>query len=316
MKCLFAPLEGITDGIFRRTHWAFFGGAEEYYIPFIRLTASHSLTGKENRETDPGENAGVPAVPQVLTKDPEVFLWAAGVLKDRGFPRIDLNLGCPAPTVVSRGRGSAMLKDPKALRAFFDRVFPACPLPLSVKTRVGFSSPEESGEILRLLSEYPFERVVIHPRTALEQYGGKTHLDLFLQAAERMGSRAVYNGDLFSLEEISAFERACPGQERVMIGRGLLRDPALGRMLRGGREASGEEMAAFLEELYRSYLARFGDPVALGRMKKLLNFLCEGLEDAPRLQKAVKKAVTAEKVGRARDEVLRAWQKKHPGGAR
>ena len=308
MKCLFAPLEGITDGIFRRTHAAFFGGVEEYYIPFIRLTASHSLTGKENRETDPKENAGVPAVPQVLTRDPEVFVWAAGVLKERGFPRIDLNLGCPAPTVVSRGRGSAMLKDPAFLEGFFDRVFPLCPLPVSVKTRVGFSSPEESGGILRLLSAYPFERVVIHPRTTAEQYGGKTHLDIFLRAAERLGARAVYNGDLFDREAIDAFERACPGQERVMIGRGLLRDPALGRMMGGGGDASGEELHAFLEALYRGYLARFGNPVALGRMKKLLFFLCEGLFDAHRLQKAVKKAACEERYLEARDGVIRAWQ--------
>ena len=59
MKCLFAPMEGITDSVFRRAHAAFFGGIEEYYIPFIRLTASHSLTGREKRETDPAENAGI-----------------------------------------------------------------------------------------------------------------------------------------------------------------------------------------------------------------------------------------------------------------
>ena len=307
MKCLFAPMEGITDSVFRRAHAAVFGGAEEYYIPFIRLTASHSLTGREMRETDPEENAGIPAVPQVLTRDPEVFCWAAGYLKDRGYPRIDLNLGCPAPTVVSRGRGSAMLRDPKALGLFFDRVFASCPLPVSVKTRIGFSSPEESGNILALLSVYPFERVVIHPRTTAEQYAGTPHLEVFAEAAGRFGGRAVYNGDLFGPEAVRAFEKACPGQERVMIGRGLIRNPALGRVLQGGEKASGAEIRAFLDRLYADWRQRFGNPVALGRMKKLLHLMCEGMDDAHRLQKAVKKAAFEERYLEAREAVIRAW---------
>ena len=307
MKCLFAPMEGITDSVFRRAHAAFFGGIEEYYIPFIRLTASHSLTGREKRETDPAENAGIAAVPQVLTRDPEVFIWAAGYLKDRGYPRIDLNLGCPAPTVVSRGRGSAMLKDPEALGRFFDRVFATCPLPVSVKTRIGFASPEESGSILALLSVYPFERVVIHPRTAAEQYTGTPHREIFRQAAVLLGDRAVCNGDLFGAEDVRAFEKACPGQKRVMLGRGLIRDPALGRVLQGGEKASGAEMRAFLDRLYADYLQRFGNPVALGRMKKLLHLMCEGMEEAHRLQKAVKKAASGERYLEAREAVIRAW---------
>ncbi len=307
MKGLAAPLEGITDSVFRRVHFSVFGGAEEYYIPFIRLTASHSLTGKEKRETDPEENAGIPAVPQVLTGDPEVFVWAAGYLKERGFGQIDLNLGCPAPTVVSRGRGSAMLKDPKALGRFFDRVFPDCPLPVSVKTRIGFSSPEESTAVLETLARYPFVRVVIHPRTALEQYAGEVHRDVFSRALGLFGDRAVYNGDLFDADAVRAFEEAFPGQSRVMIGRGLIRDPALFRVLQGGQKASREEMTAYLDDLYLQYKRRFGVPVALGRMKKLLHLMCEGLENAHRLQKAVKKAAFEDRYLPAREAVIEEW---------
>ncbi len=307
MRVLFAPLEGMTDGIFRRAHRELFGGAAEYTIPFLRLTGDLALTGGERREISPEENAHVPCVPQVLTKDADQLLWAAGMLRDLGYDMLDLNLGCPAPTVVTRGRGSAMLKDADALRRFFDRVFPACPLPLSVKTRIGFSSPEEWPAILSALGDYPIRRAVIHPRTREEQYAGPLHADAFAAAAEALGARAVWNGEADTPARIAQIGARFPETDTVMIGRGLIRDPALARRLSGGRAADRDEMKAFFGRLYRDYRARFGLSVALGRMKKLSFLLCEGMEGGRRLHKEVKKAATEERYLAAAERMLDAW---------
>ncbi len=307
MRCLFAPLEGMTDGIFRRAHHDFFGGIDSYTIPFIRLTGDLALTSGERREISPEENASLPCVPQVLTKDADQLLWAAGMLRDLGYPSLDLNLGCPAPTVVTRGRGSAMLKDPAALRRFFDRVFSACPIPLSVKTRIGFSSPGEWPGLLAVLSDYPFERVVIHPRTREEQYTGPLHPEAFGMAAERFGARTVWNGEADSAERVRRIGARFPGTRCVMIGRGLIRDPSLARRLAGGRAADREEMKAFFDRLYRDYLHRFGLPVALGRMKKLSFLLCEGMAEGRRLQKEVKKASDEKRYLAAAEGMLECW---------
>ncbi len=308
MKILFAPLEGMTDGIFRRAHHDFFGGVEEYTIPFIRLTGDMALTGGETREISPGENAGIPCVPQVLTKEAEQLLWAAGMLRDLGYGTVDLNLGCPAPTVVTRGRGSAMLKDPAALRRFFDGVFPACPIRLSVKTRIGFSSPDEWEKLLDVLADYPLSRVVIHPRTREEQYSGPVHPEAFAAALERFGPRAVWNGDILTPADADRITRLLPGTDGVMIGRGLIRDPSLARRLSGGKSADRGEIKAFFDRLFGDYLERFGLPVALGRMKKLFLLLSEGMPEGKKMYKDIKKASSADRYLAASEKMLGSWR--------
>ena len=298
----------MTDGIFRRAHHELFGGVEEYTIPFIRLTGDMALTGGERREISPGENAGIPCVPQVLTKEAEQLLWAAGMLRDLGYGTVDLNLGCPAPTVVTRGRGSAMLRDPAALRRFFDRVFPACPIRLSVKTRIGFSSPGEWEKLLEVLADYPLSRVVIHPRTREEQYTGAIHPEAFAAALELFGPRAVWNGDILSPADADRLTRRFPGTAGVMIGRGLIRDPSLARRLSGGKAADRDEMKAFFNRLFGDYLKRFGLPVALGRMKKLFLLLSEGMPEGKKLYKEIKKASAAERYLAASDKLLDLWR--------
>ena len=308
LKTLFAPLEGMTDGIFRRAHYDFFGGVEEYAIPFIRLTGDLALTGGERREISPGENAGIPCVPQVLTKEAEQLLWAAGMLRDLGYGTVDLNLGCPAPTVVTRGRGSAMLQDPAALRRFFDRVFPACPIRLSVKTRIGFSSPDEWEKLLDVLADYPLSRVVIHPRTREEQYSGPVHPEAFAAALERFGPRAVWNGDILTPADADRITRLFPGTDGVMIGRGLIRDPSLARRLSGGKSADLGEIKAFFDRLFGDYLERFGLPVALGRMKKLFLLLSEGMPEGKKMYKDIKKASSADRYLAASEKMLGSWR--------
>ena len=298
----------MTDGIFRRAHHDFFGGVEEYTIPFIRLTGDMALTGGELREISPGENAGVPCVPQVLTKDAEQLLWAAGMLRDLGYGTVDLNLGCPAPTVVTRGRGSAMLQDPAALRRFFDRVFPACPIRLSVKTRIGYSSPDEWEKILDVLADYPLTRVVIHPRTREEQYLGPVHPEAFAAAFERFGTRAVWNGEIKSRRDADRIARLFPGTDTVMIGRGLIRDPSLARQLSGGKNADREEVKAFYGRLFTDYLKRFGLPVALGRMKKLFLLLSEGMPEGKKMYKEIKKSSSADRYLAASERLLDLWR--------
>ena len=139
MKIYFAPMEGITDGIFRRTHQQIFGGADVYGLPFHKLTQSLSLMTREKRDVDPEENRGIRVLPQALTRDPAQLLAWLEYIRELGYECGDLNLGCPSPTVTRWGRGSGMLKDPGYLQSFLDAVF-SRPLParLSVKIRIGY----------------------------------------------------------------------------------------------------------------------------------------------------------------------------------
>ena len=270
MMIYFAPMEGITDGILSRTHQEIFGGVDVYCLPFHKLTHTLSLTTREVRDIAPEENRGLTVLPQALTRDPSQLLEWLKYVAELGYPCADLNLGCPSPTVTKRGRGSGMLRDPEALRAFLDSVFSApLPIPLSVKTRIGVEDPDEWPAILQVLSRYPFEHVTIHVRTTREQYTGGIHPDAFALALRQGLPHPVYNGDLRCVRDVADLLKACPGTDTVMIGRGLLADPALARQLQGGSPACPDELRTWYTALYRGWEQRFQHTIALGRIKKM-----------------------------------------------
>ena len=273
MIIYFAPMEGITDGVFRRVHHQIFGGIDVYGLPFHKLTQSLSLLTREKRDLAPEENRGIRVLPQALTRDPGQLAAWLDYVSALGYPCADLNLGCPSPTVTRRGRGSGMLRDLPVLRAFLDRLFAApLPVPLSVKTRIGYESPDEWPEILALLADYPFAHVTVHVRTMREQYTGGIHPEAFDLALKRGLPHPVYNGDLRTPEDVQALVTRCPATEAVMIGRGLLADPALARRIRGGAAAGEEELRAWYTALYEGWRDRFQATMALGRIKKLMEW--------------------------------------------
>ena len=143
MRHYFAPMEGLTDSVYRRLHHKYFPGVDRYYMPFFSPTVHRQLTQRESRELPEADSVDFAAVPQVLTKVPEDFLWASEVIRDRGYDEVNLNLGCPSGTVTAKGKGSGMLADPEDLDRFLDAVFSKCPIAVSVKTRLGMQLPEE-----------------------------------------------------------------------------------------------------------------------------------------------------------------------------
>ena len=273
MTIYFAPMEGITDGVLRQTHRMIFGGIDIYCLPFHKLTQSLSLLAREKRDIAPEENEGLNVLPQALTRDPEQLSAWLYYVSECGYSRADLNLGCPSPTVTKRGRGSGMLRDPDYLRSFLDRLFSnTLPVSLSVKTRIGYENTAEWTEILAILTAYPFDHVTVHVRTTNEQYTGAVHPEAFALAVQRGLPHPVYNGDLKTTEDVQRLIRYCPETEAVMIGRGMLADPSLARRIRGGPAASAEELHAWYTALYEGWQNRFGTTIALGRIKKLMEW--------------------------------------------
>ena len=135
--------------------------------------------------------------------------------------------------------------------------------------------PEEWDRLLGILGEFPFHHVTVHVRTMKEQYTEVKHPEAF-DAAVRQGiAHPVYNGDLRTTADVSALQARCPETEAVMIGRGLLADPALARKLRGGPEADREELTAWYSALYAGWEKRFDPVLALGRIKKLMEWPAE-----------------------------------------
>ena len=160
----FAPLEGITGWLFRRVHHSRFPGLARYYTPFSAPTADSPLTGRGLNDVLPEHNEGMPVVPQLLTNKADDFISAARRLQDLGYNEVNLNLGCPSGTVVSKKKGAGFLSDPQGIDAFLDTVFRRLDMTVSVKTRIGVSNPDEWPALLETFARYPISLLIIHPR--------------------------------------------------------------------------------------------------------------------------------------------------------
>ena len=285
MRYYFAPMEGLTDSIYRRAHHTYFSGVDRYYMPFLSPTIHRTLTHREDRELPMAESETFAAVPQVLTKVADDFLWAAQVCLDRGYDEINLNVGCPSGTVVSKGKGSGMLRDPESLNRFLEEIFHRSPLPISVKTRLGIENPEEFPAILDIYNQYPIKELTIHPRVRKQFYSGTVDMDLFSYAVEHSKNPLCYNGDLTSLAQVQAIEQQFPQIESVMIGRGLVADPGL---LCGGTDVAALEQ--FMNVLLEEYTEAFGGSRnAMFRHKENWGFLHERFEGVDKLWKKLRK---------------------------
>lgn len=286
MRYYFAPMEGLTDSIYRRVHQSFFPGLDAYYMPFLSPTQHRVLTHREARDLPPADSVPFRAVPQVMTKVAEDFVWAAQQCAQRGYDEVNLNAGCPSGTVVSKGKGSGMLTDPDGLARFLDAVCKASPLPVSVKTRLGVTDPEEFPRIMEVYNQYPIRELTIHPRVRKQFYKGDVFLESFRYALGVSRIPLCYNGDLRTAGEVEAFRAAFPGVEAVMIGRGLVGNPA---MLCPER-FNTETIRAFHDTLLEEYLVAFGGGRnAMFRMKESWHHMICLFEDSGKLWKQLRK---------------------------
>ena len=290
MHYYFAPMEGLTDSIYRRLHHEYFPGVDRYYMPFLSPTIHRTLTHKEDRELPMADSVPFRAVPQVLTRVSEDFLWAARVCLDRGYDEVNLNAGCPSGTVVSKGKGSGMLRDAATLDRFLDEIFRSSPLPVSVKTRLGIEDPEEFPAILEIYNRYPIKELTIHPRVRKQFYDGQVSMALFDHAVKNSVNPLCYNGDIRSLSQVKRLQETYPQLESVMIGRGLVADPG---MLSGGTDPKALE--AFMNDLMDVYQVEFGSARnAIFRLKENWGFLHDRFEGSEKLWKRLRKCTDGE----------------------
>ena len=164
MELYFAPMEGITTYLYRRIHKEMFPGADRYYAPFLAPDGQGNCRKSSLRDILPENNMDINLVPQVLCNRAEAFLHVANLLADMGYQEVNLNVGCPSPTVVPKHKGAGMLRDLGTLDAFLEEVISRCPLRLSVKTRLGVESTAEFPAILEIYNRYPIHQLIIHAK--------------------------------------------------------------------------------------------------------------------------------------------------------
>ncbi len=302
MEFYFAPLEGITGYIYRSAHHAFYPGMDKYFTPFLSPNQNRALNPKEMKDIMQEHNQGMHTIPQILTNQAEYFLRAAAELKEKyGYEEVNLNLGCPSGTVVSKGKGAGFLAKPEELDAFLEQIFEKADVRVSVKTRIGMAKPEEFYHILELFNKYPLHELIVHPRVQKDFYKNKPDWDMFAEAVRISRNPLCYNGDIFTVAEYKKFRETFPSVERVMIGRGLLVNPALvqeAELLEGGMEETAECGSAaakktirnFHDRLYAQYREELsGETPLLYKMKELWSYMVCLFTDYEKYWKKIKK---------------------------
>lgn len=325
MRLYLAPMEGITTYVYRNALEKHYGGIDKYFTPF--LTASH-IKGRELREVHPDNNTGINVVPQILTNDSELFVTITEQLVQLGYSEVNLNLGCPSGTVVSKGRGAGFIGRPEELDKFlyeiYDRLIGKMKVKgneedtgirISIKTRIGMEFESEWDDILEIYKKYPISELIIHPRLRSDFYSGKVRLDAYKHAKEILGDKMplCYNGDIIDVESyqdiLSEIGMDIEGtksdnSDAVMIGRGVIRNPELPGNIKNFREEGREllttaldqkadrmRLKAFLKEITEGYLEEMaGEKQVVMKMKELWSYLSLGLGIDKKQLKAIHKA--------------------------
>ena len=292
VKYYMAPLESVTTWIYRQAHAKIYGRLDKYFIPFLEPHEKRDFKTRELQEILPEHNKNIYAVPQILTNRSEGFIKLAKALRDWGYEEVNLNLGCPSKTVVTKGKGSGFLAKPEELERFLTEIFDALSgeVKISVKTRIGKEDPEEFPALLKLFNKYPMEELIIHPRVQKDGYGSVPRLELYELAEKQSVNPLCYNGNLYTREQIRNFAERFPGTERLMFGRGFLRDPGL--LYNEGKDSKDifEKFWAFHDLVYEGYQERnMGDRNVLFKMKELWSYQVYQFSEPERLFKTFKK---------------------------
>ena len=245
----FAPLQGHTDDVYRRCHHQLIGGIERYYTPFVRVEAS-DIRSKDRRDIDPKNNEGVPVVPQIIFKNLKEFLYLVDEMETLGYHAIDLNMGCPFPLQAKHGRGSGILAHTDIIEEVSQTIKERSQIDFSVKMRLGWENSEEWKPVLEILNSTPLTHIALHPRTGVQQYKGNIDIEGFNLFYEECQHPIIYNGDLTTLEQLHEMEERYPRLAGLMIGRGLLARPTLGKEYAEGKEWSHEEHIRSLRSLH------------------------------------------------------------------
>lgn len=286
LKIYFAPMEGITGLVCRNAYEACFSGTiEKYYAPFITATLQKAVSAKELRDILPEQNHVPFLVPQILANRADAFIKTAEAIASLGYKEINLNLGCPSKTVVTKKKGAGFLEFPHQVDKFLSEVCEWTEkqgIRFSVKTRLGMTDASEFWELLSVYNKHPLCELIVHPRLQTDYYMKPVHKEIFGKAKGLSKHPLCYNGDIYDETCLRKFAEANPDQTCVMIGRGLLMHP--------GMRNEAENLWKFHDAVYEGYCDYIqGEKNMLFKMKELWGFMSVNFDESdPFVKKALK----------------------------
>lgn len=245
MNLWLAPLDGITNYLFRNTLCRHFGGIDFFMTPFMPVQERAKLNVTNWRDLWPKNNMLRPTTPQLMGNVPAHFVDTMHLLHETyGYTSFNWNLGCPVAQVVRRRRGCGLMPDTDRVEEVVAAATQT-PFQFSVKMRLGLHSPEEGLRILERLEKYPLEYIVIHPRLGEQMYDGVPDWDTLDEFCQHTRHRLIYSGDINSPADHERLRQRYPDIQDWMLGRGILADPFLAEEIRG--MDTGDRKGRFLK---------------------------------------------------------------------
>ncbi len=283
---LSAPLQGVTDNVWRMAQHSVFGGVDAYYSPFMRVEHGE-VRRKDLRDVEPDRNAGITLIPQILACQPEQALMMTDALKQRGYSRIDINLGCPFPPIALHRKGSGMLAYPDLVEALLRALATVDGVEYSVKMRLGWDQPDQWRDVLPMMEIIRPVNIAVHPRIGKQQYKGDLDIGQFEALLAASSWPIAYNGGLRTVEDIEAVMSRYPNLAAVMVGSGLAANPGM-----FAPDATTDDYRRFHDLLVDGYTEQLngGEAQLVRRLQDIWQTFLPGI--GHKLFKAIRKSRT------------------------
>lgn len=297
MKIYSAPLQGYTEAVWRNIHNSVFGGIDAYYTPFLRYERNE-IRNKDIRDIEQKNNSVSNLIPQIIASTPEEMQPLLQLLRSEGYKRVDINMGCSFILQAKRRRGAGILPYPQMVQELMQEVTQNTDISFSVKMRLGWENKDEWRTLMPILNEAPLNNITMHPRLGVEQYKKSVDIDAFTNFYKECKHPIIYNGDITTLSDIKHIEEQFPNVEAVMLGRGLLANPALAQEYKEDREFTHEEKRALVKTMHDAMYEKLsprllGNTQFLSKMKPYWEYLLPDM--LKREKKAILKSSTIEK---------------------
>jgi tRNA-dihydrouridine synthase len=276
-----APMEGVTD--FATRLWITQNSAPDFTTtPFLRVTKDYPckrISANFFPESELSRQHGiVTCIPQLMASEEDDLIRVARHFLE-SVPFVDINCGCPSPTVVGHGAGSSLLRDPRRFESYLGKIVGTLGAGrVSVKMRLGFDHQDEFDALLDVLAQFPLARLTIHGRTRADRYSGYARWSFMETAAQRLRYPVFGSGDVLDHASLQMRLQEAPSVSGVIVGRGALRNPWIFSSLRGENTKTGRTcfrsafiQFALLQELQANHWSEFSRAVFDGVFSPLVN---------------------------------------------
>jgi tRNA-dihydrouridine synthase B len=305
---ILAPMQDVTDLPFWKVI-CHYGGPDLYYTEYFRVHADSRPERYILRSIN--ENpTGKPVIAQMIGQDIPALVRTAHSLLKTPILGVDLNLGCPAPIVCRKNAGGGLLKNPEAINGILRSLRTAIDGTFTVKTRIGFESPDEFDRLLDVFSRHAIDALTIHGRTVREMYRSEVHYDRIAQGCTRMSCPVFANGNVNSVEAAHRTVEKT-GARGLMIGRGAIRNPWIFRQIIESYEGGVKtrptltDLREYIDLLYReTRIPELPQELHVAKMKKYMNYIGPGIGSEDAFIHQIRRCNTESEFFRICDEFL------------